>query len=381
MSTDEDIPMPEGNGEKDCPICRGRGVVPIEIDGWPGGGTQNCKCVFKKDLVENVKRIWPVLLTVESVDSSPLLGLTRQNLWITGTNYALRRHLRHVAFRMGTMWDARVIADATLITAWLSTAKNVKDPDVLTMREDGNRDKPSDHFMTLVDLAVPFDLLIIRLGVKAAKNREMPNVLAEAINEREQVGKPTWVVDSPNHRLAPGHICYSDEVAEILDGFRRVILPEEGGHAADETAPYARKTLPLAGTTATPGAGLSLGNYGRKPTAYQEFSMAPGPTPAPRTTPPPDPDDDDEFSVASLMEAAVDPAPTPPPEDDDDVEVPDAAYDPEEALSNYPSAEELNANGTPSWLTKRLLTIDERKEAQRKAKQDKRWGRKGGDKR
>lgn len=195
-------------------------MVPVELNGFPGGGTQNCECVYKQDLLANVRRVWKVLLHAESVES-PLLRRTKDNLWITATDADLRRHLRYVAFRMGPRWDARVVADATLITAWLSTAKNVKDPDVLVERMKG---LPSDEFLTLVDIAVPFDLLIIRLGVKAAKNREMPGVLAEAISERMHEDKPTWIVDSPVKPLKAGHVCWDDRVEELLWDWDRLEL-------------------------------------------------------------------------------------------------------------------------------------------------------------
>jgi len=345
--------MPEGNGDKGCPKCKGRGVVPMEIDGWPGLGTQNCECVFKRDLIANVKRVWQVLLSVESAETSPLLGMTRQNLWITATNYALRRHLRYVAFRMGTQWDARVVADATLVTAWLSTAKNVNDPDVLTLREDGVHDRPSDDFLTLVDLAAPFDLLIIRLGVKAAKNREMPNVLAEAINERDILGKPTWVVDSPLKPLAPGHICYSDAVVEILDGFRRVILPEENPLVVGEAAQYAPKAV------SRPAGGLDVSNYGVKPGIQVMGLTTPTAPQVPKPKPVVQPDADD-CSVDSLMAAATAPVIAAVEDSEGETQIPDTAFDTEEALDNYPSAEDLRSNGTPAWLKKATLTREER---------------------
>lgn len=317
MSTDSDIPMPAGNGDKDCLKCRGRGVVPMEIDGWPGGGTQNCICVFRRDLTANVKRIWPVLLTVDSVESSPLLPLANRSLWLTASNYTLRRHMRYVAFRMGTTWDARVIADSTLMTAWLSTAKHVRDPDVLVEREDNRRDTPSDHFQTLVDLAVPFDLLIIRLGVKSAANKEMANVLAEAVHERELLGKPTWVSDSPGHPLGPGHLSYSDEVMELLDGFKRVTLKEEASAVVNPVAPYKAKAVTQTALNAPlvaapiPAKRVAAASPGRLPAAqtppnpyapkkvtYQDMSMAPSAPVTKRTIPLVA--DDDEFSVDSL---------------------------------------------------------------------------------
>jgi len=369
------LDFPDGNGDKDCPHCKGRGVISVEIDigggvKWPGG-TQNCKCLFKKDLLANIKRIWPVLLTVESVSDSPLMAMTKQNLWITASAYDFRRHLRFVAFRMGTKWDARVVADATLVTAWLATTAkyNVRDADVIFEREEQERGRPSQEFLTLADLVVPFDLLIIRLGVKAAANKEMANVLAEALNEREQQGKPTWVVDSPSWPLAPGHLCYNGVVMDILDGFRRVVLSKTEvargaagqykAHAqkapaapSGSTSPYLRRKggMLKEGDQApvcvevedTPFRSMALEDDGERPESWDYGQK-------------PTFHDDDEFSVASLMADAHDPGPGTGGRLDED------EFDPDEAIENFPSADELggNAGQLPAFL-KGPLTKEER---------------------
>lgn len=399
------LDFPDGSGDPNCPECRGRGVVPttLKIGGveWPGGGTQNCKCVFKRDLLANVKRVWKVLLNVESAEDSPLMGMTNQNLWITASSYDFRRHLRFVAFRMGPKWDARVVADSTLVTAWLARHDDVHDVDVLINRDGFERERPSEHYMTLVDLAVPFDLLIIRLGVKAAKNRETPNVLAEAINEREQQGKPTWIVDSPVKPLAPGHIAYNEEVLEILDGFRRVILtddrPQPTGAAAQYKAPRQQ-----AARAVSPAVGGSVAAYTRRKGGMGQ--RMPGAPPAPAIEeeeggpfsqmpmeddgerpeswdydgPPEMDDDDDEFSVDSLLADAHDPgkggeAAVLPKDGDEEVE---------ELLSEFPTADELggNASEVPGWLSG-PLTKEERIAEQKQKRYARRGhrGRKGGD--
>lgn len=378
MSVEDDIPMPEGNGDKDCPKCRGRGVTPLEIDGWPGAGTQNCDCVFKRDLLANVKRVWKVLLSAESVESSPLLKLTKENVWITASNHTLRRHLRYVAFRMGVNWDARVVADASLITAWLATAVEIKDPDVRHPSEAAQEfdGPPSSEFMTLLDLVAPYDLLIIRLGIKAAANKEMANVLAEALNERDMLGKPTWVVDDPGRPLAPGHKCYSEDVLAILEDYERMVLKSEANPLLQ--GEYPMKPLPE-GVIPVGKAPVTAANYGIKAVALQGL-QSPVITPtrrAPAT--PPITDDEDEFSPAALAAAAVTPKPTPERPDaeveEEETGVPeDFDLDLDDVASNFPSAAELRSNGTPSWLAKMTLTADERKDAQRKAKRDKKKG-------
>lgn len=388
MSTDFDAPMPDGNGDKDCPHCKGRGVLPIEIDGWPGGGAQNCICVFKRDLLANVKRVWKVLLSVDSVERSPLLPLTKKNLWITASGYTLKRHMRHVAFRMGTQWDARVVADATLITAWLSTAKNVRDGDVVRPTVEGMEydGPPSDDYQTLVDLVAPFELLIIRLGIKAAANKEMAPVLAEALNEREMLGKPTWVIDSPGHPLRSGHKCFSEEVMTILEDFGRVVLPdEESTLPVSETAQYAPKAVSQAAAGTSPQKAPQrpeVSNYAPKASVLREMPLT-APTdprrgvPAIAQVPPPD---DDEFSVDALMAAAVTPRPGPEEGETDLAQIPGGPvpeFDPDEAIENYPDVADLRANGTPKWLAAALLTADDRKIAKDKAKKDKKFAQRG----
>jgi len=365
------LDFPTGSGDPDCDKCKGRGVVPVMVDvgggvKWPGGGTRDCDCVYKRDLIANVKRVWKVLMNVESVDESPLLGMTGQSLWITASSYDFRRHLRHVAFRKGPKWDARVVADATLVTAWLSGASEVFDADVLVERDGFQRDRPSEHYVTLVDLAVPFDLLIIRLGVKAAKNRETPNVIAEAINERELQGKPTWVVDSLIKPLAPGHICYSETVMEILDGFRRVHLSEDQPAARGAAGQYPAARRQQSAPEAAQGlAGGSASAYTRRkpgiarrpaqgrpvaPPVVDEdspFEQLPMEDDGERTGPVPTPDPaDDELDLDELLANAHDPGST------GVGLLPDDEFDPDELLEDFPTADELggNAEKLPAFL-------------------------------
>lgn len=380
MSSDADTPMLSGNGDHDCPKCHGRGVVPMEIDGWPGGGAQNCDCVFKRDLLANVKRVWKVLLSVDSVESSPLLKCTQQNVWITASNHTLRQHLRYVAFRMGVPWNARVVADATLISAWLATATEVRDPDVNNPTFEAKEfDKPATA-MTLLDLVAPYDLLVIRLGIKAAANKEMANVLAEALNERDMLGKPTWVVDDPGRPLTHGHKCYSEDVLSILEDYTRIVLSSEGNPHTQSG--YPTRSLPVGVAPIMKAPGAPVGAYGIKAVSLQGV-QAPVPSPSPQRAPAPLSDDEDEFSPASLANAAVMPQPTPTTgfgggDDDGEEEDLPVGFDLGDLASNYPTAEELRSEGTPSWLARRSLTKEDRQKIEARAKQDKRRKKGGG---
>ena len=75
---------------------------------------------------------------------------------------------------------------------------------------------------TLEDLAESPTLLVIRLGVKTARNSAMPEVLAETIELRQHLGKPTWLVVEPEKPLEEGHISWSRAVDDALDGWERI---------------------------------------------------------------------------------------------------------------------------------------------------------------
>ena len=81
--------------------------------------------------------------------------------------------------------------------------------------------------MSIPDLVMPPDLLIVRMGVKAARNSASPEVLAEALNIRRHNDRPVWVWDDPGHPLGPGHMFWSDAVETALAGYAR-ITPTKG---------------------------------------------------------------------------------------------------------------------------------------------------------
>lgn len=226
--TDSDYP--KGDGRPDCNLCHGRGVVVVTKDKRPPGTvgelTQPCACVLYRDILSNLDRGWKGLSKAAPIKKSPLRGKQEQNLWITGSVPRLREHVRHVAIRMGPDWNFQVISDAMMMDAWLSRdLKEIWDPDVERMRQI-----VSNRYAQLSDLVDPPELLIIQLGVKAARNKAMPEVLLEALNRRYlmHTDKPTWVMDQPIYPLADGHISYSDRVAEIIDEWEHIELPECG---------------------------------------------------------------------------------------------------------------------------------------------------------
>jgi len=79
----------------------------------------------------------------------------------------------------------------------------------------------------LEDMAEAPSLLIVRLGVKMARNSAMPEVLIETIELRQHLNKPTWIVVDPNRPLCEGHIAWSRGVEDVLLGWNNIRLVEQ----------------------------------------------------------------------------------------------------------------------------------------------------------
>lgn len=200
----------------DCPDCEGTGLIESEPRPPHPPSYDRCPCVLRKDVLANVERGYTGLSKYPVVKTSPLYGLHDTDLWVTSGKGFLA-HLRHVAVRQPTTWLFKVVSDAELVTAWLATAGlgggEIIDPDAYTV---------STKYMSIPDLVQPPDLVVVRMGVKAARNQASPEVLAEALNTRRHEGKPTWVWDQPSHPLNAGHLFWSDEVGRILHNFKRI---------------------------------------------------------------------------------------------------------------------------------------------------------------
>lgn len=219
---------PEGDGLPGCQFCHGRGVVSVPPERRPqriiGDVTEICACVMIRDVVMNMERGWKGLTKAPPLGSHSLLKeFIDQSVWVTASTLVFRQHLKHIAGRMGPRWDFVVVSDADLMDAWLSYGIDVYDADVDAKR----RSKVKDKYAALVDLVEPPDLLIIHLGVKAARNSAMPEVLLEAVKHREHIDRPTWVVDQPNYPLADGHISFNQQVHDFMATWKHVVV--EGG--------------------------------------------------------------------------------------------------------------------------------------------------------
>lgn len=237
-------------GAPDCPKCHGDGFLRGDTDGPHPPSYDMCSCVLLRELRANMERAMPGLSGAPVVESSPLLDKERDNLLVTANDEWFRAHLRHVVVRNPPTWSVKVCSDADLVTAWLATASlqgnQVLDPDANAV---------SLTHATIADLVTPPDLLVVRMGIKAARNAACSEVLVEAVNLRLHADKPTWVWDTPTQRLVPGHLFHSEAVDGVLRRWGRV---------TESAASRPRKVTPTAsGSDAAPSEGAGVDTGGR----------------------------------------------------------------------------------------------------------------------
>ena len=230
---------PQGDGVKDCKICGGRGVVPAPDSKGPVPATMRCQCVIIRDTVDNMERGWRGLIKAQAIKDSPLKELTDTNLLITASDQDFRSHMKHTAARMGSNWDFKVITDKDLMTAWLASValkgQEILDPDAAST---------SLKYLTIEDLVEPPEIVIIRLGIKAARNVAMAEVLNEALSHRAHLSKTTWVTDQPSYRLNSDHICYSDAIEDLFRSWDRILLTDPKSKKSVRSSVISSKPLP-----------------------------------------------------------------------------------------------------------------------------------------
>ena len=209
-----------------CPECQGTGLVELDPTPPHPPSFSRCECVLRQDILANVERGLTGLSRAPVVPGSLLIGRQASNLWVTAGDEFLS-HLRHVAIRQPSIWLFRVVSDAELVTAWLASVAlkggEIIDPDAYMV---------STKYLTVPDLVEPPDLVVVRMGIKVARNAAASEVLAEALNTRSHAGKPTWLWDSPSQPLTVGHLFHSPEVERALGGWahlRSLVPPTSSG--------------------------------------------------------------------------------------------------------------------------------------------------------
>ena len=233
-----------GAPDTNCKSCGGTGMVDAESSPPHPPTFRRCDCALRKDILQNVERGLVGLSKADSISSTPLLDLEDSNLWVTSSGGSFLPHLRHLAIRKPVTWNFKVVSDAELVTAWLSTVA-LQGKDIL----DADAYMVSTKYLTIPDLVVPPDLLVIRMGVKIARNSASSEVLAEALSTRMHETKPTWIWDEPDRPLNSGHLFWSDAVGRIIKPWSRLSLVPGSSSPSPSTSPSSpgstrkRKTL------------------------------------------------------------------------------------------------------------------------------------------
>jgi len=200
-----------------CKKCNGFGYTQTEEGAYGIPRAIQCECVFNRALDQQAEKAWTNLSKVPIKKKSMLCGKIDECLLINAEIPALQVSLRSsLADWRKPQAFVKVVNDATLMSAWLANlnSSEIADPDY----------KRDLMVSSLEDLAESPHLLIIRLGVKRARNSAMSEVLVETIELRNHLHKPTWIVEEPTKPLQEGHLSWSRAVEDTISGWERIRL-------------------------------------------------------------------------------------------------------------------------------------------------------------
>jgi hypothetical protein len=198
-----------------CKYCGGTGHILID-----DLHVRQCICAYAKDMKVH---LGPVIASARSIEASPLYvsggdDLTKECIVIRGWWEDVRSHLKWVLFHKGLRFRYRLITDEKLVSVYLGK-------EAYAVRAKSRRDDV-ETYNGLVDLiGEEFPLVIIRLGCLGHANRAAPGILKEALMLRENIGRPTWLVETPDAVWGEGNPSYSLDVATyVLERFREVAI-------------------------------------------------------------------------------------------------------------------------------------------------------------
>ena len=205
-------------GNPACSRCRGVGDVQIE------GVWVHCVCVARLSKVQRVRACWPpdVLRAAgrNEVRQSALDGRLRENLRIRAERGVLVSHLARAVVASGRIELVRIASDADLVDAWLANVGDLRDGEAA-----GHRGEQEARYRNVSDLVAPPKLLVLYVGVRAARLADLPDLILEAIQVRQQRGLATWVVDTVDRPLAEGRCpAWREDLAAMLAGWPTVRL-------------------------------------------------------------------------------------------------------------------------------------------------------------
>ena len=159
------------------------------------GDWARCRCLQ----LELNERKLGLMYTEKIEETSNLAGLMDKNLLLTGPLATLRRHVARVLLDMAGDGQDWVTMDAyRLIEIFLD----------------------QDTEFETVSAATSKDLLILLLGFGDPPNKYLPELLLQAINRRELLRLPTWVILGLGKERIAGK--YTVELADKLGEFLAV---------------------------------------------------------------------------------------------------------------------------------------------------------------
>jgi len=90
-------------------------------------------------------------------------------------------------------------------------------------RSSKSKDYEGEVFESVADFVKPPDLLILRVGTLTNKNKAAPGILEGALRNRMDSDSPLWVVSDPDRSFGRNSFSYSDETAELISGYLKVV--------------------------------------------------------------------------------------------------------------------------------------------------------------
>ncbi len=198
--------------KKPCLRCGGTGK--IQVDEFT---IKQCICIFARAMKEHLGAeialapyLSPSPLFVAG-DPDPAVDRTKDNLFLKGYWADLLPHFKASLVGKGLFFQFKIVTDAFLKTVYVGD-------DSYKARAKSKRDEMKTH-NSLIDIVGPDnDLVILRLGFLGYKNIAMPGILKEALMLRAAASKATWLVEDPDQGyFGPGHLAYSEDVAEDIE--------------------------------------------------------------------------------------------------------------------------------------------------------------------
>lgn len=216
--------MPPDVNSANCPHCKGAQWV-YQTDGELLVPVR-CQCLERKLLHDF---LGPEISRAKHIEHSELYhptpneageiegDRTEENLFIKGPWSIVCQHLRWslAGKRLySNGFTYRIVSDVDVLDVWLGN-KSYKQTSAEVRNE-------VETHNALSDLLADPTLVIIRLGVRASKNRVAASVLHEALSIRTFLYKPTWLVEGDVF-FGDGHPFYNSDVEAYVNGHFDVV--------------------------------------------------------------------------------------------------------------------------------------------------------------